>query len=441
MSDAITGLHITGLFGRLDHDIKLQTQPRITILTGPNGSGKTHALRLLEAIARLDFRTAAPLPFVTATATYASGRTLELSRNISESTESALMSVVGRSSGGRKAGGVQIDVSADEDYGDEELPPWIEDIGRGRYYDTRHGRVISRQALMRRYGVNPIPYVDSILESNPWLASYGQAGPPTLIEAGRLDLTPSDLRHAAMARHEPRQEGLIIPKRIQQYVDRISGEIGDARRESFMVSQQADRRFAARALDKARARVREANLRARYERIAALHQELHHNALTEEAIGVEFPAADMNPTERRIINIFLDDWEKKLAPLLPVHDKLQILRGVVGSKMADKNLHIGSRGQLGFWYQDTDEPISVDMLSSGEQHLLALYTVLLFGTDRGGLVLIDEPEISLHAGWKHQFVEDMERIADVNSLTIVMATHSTAIINGRWELVQEMALN
>lgn len=66
--------------------------------------------------------------------------------------------------------------------------------------------------------------------------------------------------------------------------------------------------------------------------------------------------------------------------------------------------------------------------------------MMLFAAAPGSLVLIDEPEISLHAAWKHSFVDDVSRIARLNDLQVVLATHSTAIINGKWDLVRELTL-
>ena len=257
--------------------------------------------------------------------------------------------------------------------------------------------------------------------------------PPIMIETGRLDLNPVWEEYA---RREPRRRQDAVA-RIVQYAERIQGLVNNARRESLSQSQRSDRGFAVRALDKARATVKEGELRSRYERMSALNQELHTNGLTEETVAVEIPAGRTNPTERRILNLFLDDWEEKLAPLLPIHSKLQLLKEIVGGKFAPKRLEIGVEGDLQI-RSANGEQISVDLLSSGEQHLLALYTMLLFTANKGSLVLIDEPEISLHASWKHAFLSDIESVATLNDIQVVVATHSTGIVNGRWGLVEEI---
>jgi predicted ATP-binding protein involved in virulence len=63
---------------------------------------------------------------------------------------------------------------------------------------------------------------------------------------------------------------------------------------------------------------------------------------------------------------------------------------------------------------------------------------LLFRTSPNALVLIDEPELSLHVGWQVEFLRDLDRIIKLSSFDVVLATHSPQVINNRWELTQEL---
>ncbi|MEC4867623.1 MAG: AAA family ATPase, partial [Jaaginema sp. PMC 1078.18] len=77
-------------------------------------------------------------------------------------------------------------------------------------------------------------------------------------------------------------------------------------------------------------------------------------------------------------------------------------------------------------------------LSSGEQHELVLLYELLFKVEPNSLVLIDEPELSLHVGWQVQFLKDLQEIVKLANLDILMATHSPDIIQDRWDLTVEL---
>jgi predicted ATP-binding protein involved in virulence len=86
----------------------------------------------------------------------------------------------------------------------------------------------------------------------------------------------------------------------------------------------------------------------------------------------------------------------------------------------------------------TGETLSPTDLSSGEQHELVLLYELLFKVQKNSLVLIDEPELSLHVGWQAQFLKDLQDITKLADLDILMATHSPDIIQDRWDLTVEL---
>jgi predicted ATP-binding protein involved in virulence len=77
-------------------------------------------------------------------------------------------------------------------------------------------------------------------------------------------------------------------------------------------------------------------------------------------------------------------------------------------------------------------------LSSGEQHELVLLYELLFKVEPKSLVLIDEPELSLHVGWQVSFLKDLQEVIKLADLDILMATHSPDIIQDRWDLTVEL---
>ena len=447
MTDFPRHLAVNGLFGHLNPSVKLRHEERITILTGPNGSGKTHILQLLRHLVQPNISELARLPFRRVALEYQSGKVLEVVRDPSGPATEIV--VTGTLSDGRVLRAGPYVLYADNLEG-IALPEWIRRVDDDMWVDIRRDVALSREELIQRFGTQLRATAGTTRQttrntgrrksSEPdwppeWITEhFAPTSPPTFIATARLDLAASPEeqgRYTVSGR--ARQPGTAA--RIRQYVERIRGQVAEARRASLVVSQRADQGFASRALAKARETVKDQELQARYERIVDLHKQLHANGLAAESLGVSFPGKT-SPTERRILNVFLRDWEDKLQPLIPVHEKLQLLREVVGEKMRGKILLV-ENGEPGFTSLSGD-PISVEMLSSGEQHLLALYTMLLFAAVPGAVVLIDEPEISLHAAWKHAFLDDINRIARLNDLQVVLATHSTGIINGRWELVEEL---
>lgn len=64
---------------------------------------------------------------------------------------------------------------------------------------------------------------------------------------------------------------------------------------------------------------------------------------------------------------------------------------------------------------------------------------LLFKVKSSSLILIDEPELSLHVAWQKKFISDIQKIQTLKNMTFVIATHSPQIINDKWSLVQDLA--
>ena len=64
-----------------------------------------------------------------------------------------------------------------------------------------------------------------------------------------------------------------------------------------------------------------------------------------------------------------------------------------------------------------------------------LFYELLFKVAPGPLVLIDEPEISLHIVWQEQFLQDAQEVAKLTEIDMIVATHSSEIITNRRDLL------
>jgi hypothetical protein len=179
------------------------------------------------------------------------------------------------------------------------------------------------------------------------------------------------------------------------------------------------------------------SLRARYARVGERASVLTKNGLLSDSLEV-LPDGKLNSTEKRFLELFLDDFEAKLRPLTPVSDKLDKLKAIVEPKFLNKTIVVDPNSGIRFLTVPSGSELEPTALSSGEQHEVALISRLLFSEKPGTTVFIDEPELSLHISWQHEMLADPEDIARVANLSFVLATHSTAIINGRWDLVEEL---
>ncbi len=75
--------------------------------------------------------------------------------------------------------------------------------------------------------------------------------------------------------------------------------------------------------------------------------------------------------------------------------------------------------------------ISIDKLSSGEKQLLLILTTVFLQEERPSVLLMDEPEISLHISWQDQLVGVLRRLNP--RCQLILTTHSPNIFASGWE--------
>ncbi|RYB01486.1 AAA family ATPase [Lichenibacterium ramalinae] len=101
----------------------------------------------------------------------------------------------------------------------------------------------------------------------------------------------------------------------------------------------------------------------------------------------------------------------------------------------DSNKSIGFKEDGSLILRLPSHPDGADIyyLSSGERQLFVLITSLMFNDDKrqAQILIIDEPELSLHLKWQEMFIESLQEANP--EVQLIMATHSPAIILDRDE--------
>jgi predicted ATP-binding protein involved in virulence len=89
--------------------------------------------------------------------------------------------------------------------------------------------------------------------------------------------------------------------------------------------------------------------------------------------------------------------------------------------MIDKDRNI-------FFKNRNNEKIAISELSTGEQELITKAFSLYLDDIKDSVILIDEPESSLHPNWQNRILKIYEDFAIKNNNQIIIATHSPHII-------------
>ena len=85
-------------------------------------------------------------------------------------------------------------------------------------------------------------------------------------------------------------------------------------------------------------------------------------------------------------------------------------------------------GNLFFRNKSGGDKFSIDELSTGEKTLMSKVLYLYLEDIRDKVILIDEPELSLHPSWQNKVLKIYENFALKNNCQIIIATHSPHII-------------
>lgn len=88
------------------------------------------------------------------------------------------------------------------------------------------------------------------------------------------------------------------------------------------------------------------------------------------------------------------------------------------------------RGSNELFFYHLDERITPYVLSSGEKQILIILLTVLVQNRQPTVLLMDEPEISLHFEWQQRL---LELILDLNpAAQVIVTTHSPALIMSGW---------
>ena len=94
-------------------------------------------------------------------------------------------------------------------------------------------------------------------------------------------------------------------------------------------------------------------------------------------------------------------------------------------RMVIENGHLGFRSML------NDAYISVYQLSAGEKQLLHILLTVLLEEEKEYILLMDEPEISLHIDWQENLINYIQELNP--NCQIIIVTHSPSLIISGWQ--------
>ena len=438
-------IEVQQLLDRFDHCFKFDPEWEFLIIHGPNGVGKTKLLELLNYAFTGQFLKLARLPFQRARFTFDDNAWIEIEREVTSPTRPLFdEDVVPRNNVPNDAmlywrlklpreKLITYNFKPELDPSDlrqldrihHEWP--IARIGPQHWIDHSTGEELDSFELAERYGVQ-LSSREDLRELSPRLASTLDAQSIHLIQTQRL------LNIAKIARRRDfRNEGTIQEATVVAYAEDLSRQLKAALAENSRRSQDLDRSFPSRLFGQpGNFTATESEMRAHYDAQLELRSKLAEIDILDKSLELPLPNRPLESWELRALSTYLADTDEKLQTFQGLLNKVELIRDIVDRRFLFKTLEIGQEFGFAFRNEDSRVMISPKELSSGEQHQLVLMYDLLMNVDDYTLVLIDEPEISLHIDWQTVFLEDLHDIAKLRNLRFIIATHSPQIIGNWW---------
>lgn len=427
------------VLGEYNHKIEIGSEDEFVIVYGPNGVGKTKFLEIIDALSRLRGYTLARLPFEAAVLCYSDGSKLQAERTpvslsiekVSDPTITDVSFSLTRP-GKKKVSWKYSEDSKFVDHVRRRSP--YQQISDELWEDPSDGEVIHVDELRLRYGRDPRLAHSQIADTPGAAREFAESVPSFLIETQRLrieQLRPRPDRQRFPSPREPQRQR----SRIMEQAANLKSLLNDAQTEHSRITQRLDRTFPNRVLGAAaRDQHLDANsIRDRYNTQNEFRSRLARVASVSLDSELSLPEGRLDSWALTLLNQYLDDAEQKLAPFEMLLKKIELLEQIVNERLLNKSLHVTDVEGISVRHRTYDREIALDSLSSGEQHEIILMIDLLFNVPPGAVVLIDEPEISLHVAWQVDFMPDVQKIAALAGFRFIVATHSPQIINDRWD--------
>ena len=461
----ITEISVTKLFGIFDHTIPLNLDDHITIIHSENGFGKTIILKMLHGLFNGRYSELLNTPFEKFQVNFDDNSVLWIEK---EDTEPAQR---------------QSDLFADEDIdrteqGENKLFPEVIanflEAGVSEplrfsldLYDPREfgnlvslidneipelGRAGARQWIYRPTGeiLSLAIVLDRFYELlkrffpgrdklSEWRTRLKEPVEIHLIQTQRLQSIWDSDRESVRYRSGGRAS--VMPT-VSKYAEELRRVIEQEFVNLASSSQSLDSTFPTRLAelmsDPNRPELTDDEIQARLDKLDEKRSGLAEiGILDKEDTGIKAvspSSKEMIGKTKDLLTLYVQDMEEKLSVFDEIAEKIDLFKRMIDKRRFSHKKIVISR-EAGFTFVTQDgETLPLSALSSGEQHELVLLYQLLFKTRSNSLVLIDEPEISLHIAWQQEFLQDLHEITRLSPFDILIATHSPDIIHDRWDL-------
>lgn len=426
----INSIKIEKLFEIFDYNISFSPNENVLIITGPNGFGKTMILNIIFNLFNRKFIFFQKLVFEKITLSLDENILIVISKTVEDSKNNINFSFSQNNKVIEK-----FDYSnkfeADFELNIQRYFP-IHRISQDRWEDGYSGRVLTTEDLLDEY----LELLPKKISKNLFRIKTKKVN--EILDSIQVHLI-REQRLFKKAQNDEKgfggeeKEQTVMIETIQTYANELKQLITEFSQKSFSQTQELDSTYPNRLRSETNI-LSEDEYEKRYKILKTKREKLTEFGLYERK--QEF--LSYSPEDAKALSVYLKDFEQKLGVFDALLDKLELFTTILNERrFTFKSININRI--KGFFFKTIKgKELELNQLSSGEQHEVVLLYELIFNVKPNVLVLIDEPEISLHITWQKEFLNDLLKIIKIQNIQVLVATHSPSIINDRWDLVYNL---
>lgn len=432
------------LFGLYDHTIEMKLEDRVTIIHGPNGVGKTVILKFLVSLFAGRLAECVQVRFSSFDVELTDGTFLSLEaitdrelHNIDGNNSKQPFKLRAKTAEGDFVHEIGMDgaISSNKHIIVHVKSKSDIDIEDPNDTTSKRSYYIGSQDEGSNDDTDLFPD-RRVLHTEPaWFTTIRKKVSVHVIEAQRLLQIVIKKNGFFTGNRQA-----MVPM-VQHHAQDLRRRVNESLSQYASESQSLDRSFPDRLI---RSSQEDLSIEEIKRRMSALDEKralLQTLGLLQDSAAHPFDIGtldNLDPTKRQVMTLYVQDTEWKLGVLDDLARRVELLRDKVNGKLRHKTIQIDR--EKGITAVGVDgQPIDLHSLSSGEQHELVLMFDLLFRVQPDTLVLIDEPELSLHVSWQKRFLPDLLEIVQAAKFDALVATHSPFIVGDRSDLMVPLA--
>jgi hypothetical protein len=440
-------VEFTKLFGYFDYSIDFHDT--VTILHGLNGCGKTTMLQTINAVFNKEMDTIKSTDLQSVSFFFSTGAILKIDRKK-----------------------IYLDPEKEKSTGIIYLAYSIIENGKETVFDSFEN-TDEYQDIVKRFlkGYRPFPFLERINESTWYdrkretklnleevIAEYGtiifrrysreyledDIPQPVQDILASMDVRLIAADRLTVAKRVERQYGednIKIERRVNLIAKDLSQKIRDTIQQYAQLSQAKDRTFPLRAI-KQSSPLTVDEIKSKMIELESKRKEFVDTGILEEEqddIGIHDLLDAITESNRQNLSLYAIDTEEKLNALSSLSSSINLFRNLIDKNFNNKRIVFNKDYGFRFVTTYSDSTILPQSLSSGEQHELVMFYDLIFNASENTLILIDEPELSLHIKWQLDYVDELLQIISATKFSAVLATHSPQIIHDKWDLTVSLS--